>query len=69
MTAHLSKEFNKDAMLAYVNVVQAKERSLGVDVLTHQTWSGAKYLDGILGTIQIGNSGGKSMGKGNTESS
>lgn len=54
-------------MLAYVNLVQAREKELGCDVLTHQKWSGAGYIDGILGAIQSGSSGSKSMGEGNTE--
>lgn len=54
-------------MLAYVNLIQRREKELGVDVLTHQKWSGAAYVDGILGAIQSGNSGSKSMGEGNTE--
>ena len=64
----LSKEFKTDGMLAYVNLVQRREKELGVDVLTHQKWSGADYIDGILGAIQSGSSGSKSMGEGNTES-
>lgn len=64
----LSKEFKTDGMLAYVNLVQRREKELGVDVLTHQKWSGAGYIDGILGAIQSGSSGSKSMGEGNTES-
>ncbi|KAH8601428.1 isocitrate lyase [Bisporella sp. PMI_857] len=63
----LSKEFKKDGMLAYVNIVQKREKELGVDVLTHQKWSGAPYIDGILGAIQSGSSSSKSMGDGNTE--
>ena len=54
-------------MLAYVKLVQRREKELDVDVLTHQKWSGAAYVDGILGAIQSGSSGGKSMGEGNTE--
>jgi hypothetical protein len=54
-------------MLAYVNLVQRREKELGVDVLTHQKWSGAAYIDGILGAVQSGSSGSKSMGEGNTE--
>lgn len=54
-------------MLAYVRLVQSREKELGVDVLTHQKWSGAAYMDGILGAIQSGSSGSKSMGEGNTE--
>ena len=54
-------------MLAYVKLVQSREKELGCDVLTHQKWSGASYIDGILGHIQSGSSGSKSMGEGNTE--
>ncbi|KAH6724914.1 isocitrate lyase [Leptodontidium sp. MPI-SDFR-AT-0119] len=63
----LSKSFKDDGMLAYVNLVQKREKELGVDVLTHQKWSGASYIDGILGAIQSGSSSSKSMGDGNTE--
>ena len=63
----LSKRFKDEGMLAYVNLVQRREKELGVDVLTHQKWSGASYVDGILGSIQSGSSGSKSMGEGNTE--
>jgi isocitrate lyase len=63
----LSKRFKDEGMLAYVNLVQRRENELGVDVLTHQKWSGASYVDGILGSIQSGSSGSKSMGEGNTE--
>ena len=66
-TAELSKGFQKDGMLAYVNLIQRREKELGVDVLTHQKWSGAAYVDGILGAIQSGSSSSKSMGAGNTE--
>lgn len=54
-------------MLAYVNLVQRREKELECDVLTHQKWSGASLIDGMLGAIQSGNSGSKSMGEGNTE--
>ncbi|KAM3076718.1 mitochondrial 2-methylisocitrate lyase [Clarireedia jacksonii] len=63
----LSKAFKEDGMLAYVNLIQRREKELGVDVLTHQKWSGASYIDGILGAIQSGSSSSKSMGEGNTE--
>jgi isocitrate lyase len=63
----LSKGFKHDGMLAYVDLVQRREKELGVDVLTHQKWSGASYIDGILSAIQSGSSSSKSMGEGNTE--
>jgi isocitrate lyase len=67
ITNELSKGFKEDGMLAYVNLVQKREKELGVDVLTHQKWSGAQYIDGILGSIQSGSSSTKGMGEGNTE--
>lgn len=69
ITNELSKAFKDEGMLAYVKLVQRREKELGCDVLTHQKWSGASYIDGILGSIQSGSSGSKSMGEGNTEAS
>jgi isocitrate lyase len=68
ITTELSRNFKRDGMLAYVNLIQKREKELGVDVLTHQKWSGAAYIDGIIGAIQSGSSGSRSMGEGNTES-
>lgn len=67
ITNELAKAYKKDGMLAYVNLVQRREKELGCDVLTHQKWSGASYMDGIVGAIQSGSSGSKSMGAGSTE--
>jgi len=67
ITCELSKAFKDEGMLAYVKLVQAREKAVGCDVLTHQKWSGAGYIDGILGAIQSGSSGSKSMGEGSTE--
>lgn len=67
ITAELARRYKDEGMLAYVDLVQSREKKLGVDVLTHQKWSGAPMIDGILGAIQSGSSGSKSMGEGNTE--
>lgn len=67
VTCDLSRRFKTEGMKAYVEVVQRYEKDLGCDVLTHQKWSGAGYVDGMLGGIQSGSSGSKSMGEGNTE--
>ena len=67
ISAELAQRFKEDGMLAYVNLIQKREKELNVDVLKHQNWSGAAYIDGILGSIQSGSSGSKSMGDGNTE--
>ena len=69
ITHNLSRAFKDDGMLAYVNLVQKPEKESGCDVLTHQKWSGAQLVDGMLGAIQSGSSGSKSMGEGNTEDS
>ncbi|KAF2155688.1 isocitrate lyase 2 [Myriangium duriaei CBS 260.36] len=65
----LSRGFRDEGMKAYVELVQKREREEGCDVLTHQKWSGAAYIDGILGSIQSGSAGTRSMGEGNTEGS
>ena len=67
ITNELAKSFKTEGMAAYVDLVQRREKELGCDVLTHQKWSGASYIDGILGAIQSGSSGSRSMGEGNTE--
>ncbi|GAO18846.1 hypothetical protein UVI_02059570 [Ustilaginoidea virens] len=67
ISCELARGFKKDGMKAYVDLVQRREKELGCDVLTHQKWSGASYMDGILGAIQSGSSSSKSMGEGNTE--
>lgn len=37
-TWELASRFKTDGMLAYVDLVQKKEKALGCDVLTHQKW-------------------------------
>jgi isocitrate lyase len=66
-TAELAMRFRTEGMLAYVKLVQEKERTLKCDVLKHQQWSGASYMDGIVSAIRSGNSTGRSMGEGGTE--
>ncbi|KAK9476962.1 isocitrate lyase [Lipomyces japonicus] len=56
ITCELSRRFKTDGMLAYVELIQRKERELGCDVLTHQKWSGASYVDSILQAVQGGGS-------------
>lgn len=36
--AELSARFKEEGMLAYVNLIQRKEKEIGCDVLTHQKW-------------------------------
>jgi isocitrate lyase len=54
-------------MKAYVELIQRKERDIGCDVLTHQRWSGADYVDNLLKTITGGVSSTAAMGAGVTE--
>ncbi|KAK2592672.1 mitochondrial 2-methylisocitrate lyase [Conoideocrella luteorostrata] len=67
ISCELARNFKTDGMKAYVELVQRREKELGCDVLTHQKWSGASYMDGVLGAIQSGSSSSRSMGDGNTE--
>ncbi|KAI5297549.1 MutS-like protein, partial [Ascosphaera pollenicola] len=67
ITSELSRRFATEGMLAYVDLIQSREKELGVDVLKHQAWSGASYMDGIVGSILSGSSSSRSMGDGNTE--
>ncbi|BGP39023.1 isocitrate lyase 1 [Rhodotorula kratochvilovae] len=63
-----AKGFAKDGMKAYVQIVQEREREIGCDVLTHQKWSGADYVDNLLKTVTGGISSTAAMGAGVTES-
>ena len=67
ITHELARAYKTEGMKAYVDLVQKREKESGCDVLTHQKWSGATYMDGIIGAIQAGSSGSRSMGEGNTE--
>lgn len=69
VTCELSRRFKDEGMLAYVKLIQSKEKELGCDVLTHQKWSGANYMDGIIQTIQSGSSGTSAVGGDSTENS
>jgi len=62
-----AKAFATDGMKAYVNLIQNKEREIGCDVLTHQAWSGANYVDRLMMTVTGGVSATAAMGAGVTE--
>jgi len=62
-----SRAYAEKKMIAYVNMIQRKERDLQVATLTHQKWSGAMFVDAMLQTITGGLSSTTSLGKGNTE--
>ncbi|KAF8313862.1 isocitrate lyase and phosphorylmutase [Clavulina sp. PMI_390] len=67
--AELAERYKTDGMLAYVELIQRREKELGVDMLTHQKWSGASYIDRILNTVASGSSSTSAMGKDSTEHS
>jgi isocitrate lyase len=67
VSCELSRRYKEDGMLAYVDLIQRRERKVGTDVLTHQKWSGANYMDAIFQMVQAGNSHTSSVGKDSTE--
>jgi isocitrate lyase len=62
-----AKAFAQQKMLAYVQMIQRKERKHGVETLTHQKWSGAQLVDTMLQTVTGGLASTTSMGSNNTE--
>ncbi|KAK9897363.1 isocitrate lyase and phosphorylmutase [Cystobasidium minutum MCA 4210] len=67
VTAELAQQYKTDGMLAYVNLIQKREKEVGTDVLTHQKWSGASYVDRILQSVSAGSSATSAMGADSTE--
>ncbi|OQD90798.1 hypothetical protein PENANT_c001G08693 [Penicillium antarcticum] len=70
-TALISHQFAKayaqNGMRAYGELIQEPEMEQGVDVVTHQKWSGANYVDNMLKMVSGGVSSTAAMGKGVTE--
>lgn len=67
MADTFSKAFAKDGMKAYGEMIQEPEMANKIDVVTHQKWSGANYIDGMLTMLTGGISSTAAMGKGVTE--
>lgn len=65
--AELARRYKTEGINAYVDLIQNKERELGIDIITHQKWSGANYIDGILTTISSGSSSTSAVGADSTE--
>lgn len=63
----ISKAFVEQGMRAYGDLVQEPEVEQGVDVVTHQKWSGANYVDGLLTMVTGGTNSTVAMGAGVTE--
>ena len=62
-----SKAYAKQGMRAYGELVQEPEMEGKIDVVTHQKWSGANYVDNMLKMVTGGVSSTNAMGKGVTE--
>ena len=59
-----AREFSTRGMQAYTQMVQEPEKDEGVEVLTHQKWSGANFIDNVQMMITGGISSTAAMGKG-----
>jgi len=62
-----ARSFKEEGMKAYVEIVQRREGEIGCEVLKHQKWSGAEYVDSLLKTCTGGISSTAAMGKNVTE--
>ena len=49
--AEFSKNYKENSMFAYVNDIQDRQRDLGLDIMKHQTFSGAELVDAELTAI------------------
>jgi len=62
-----AREYKKNGMLAYVQMIQRQERIHKVDTLTHQKWSGSEIVDAYGDAIMSGMSSTGIMSSGVTE--
>ncbi|KAJ4395847.1 isocitrate lyase 1 [Gnomoniopsis smithogilvyi] len=62
-----AKAYSQVGMRAYGELVQEPEMDHGVDVVKHQKWSGATYVDELQKMVTGGISSTAAMGKGVTE--
>lgn len=62
-----ARAFCEQGMRAYGELIQEPEMKSGIDVVKHQKWSGANYVDELLKMVQGGTSSTIAMGKGVTE--
>lgn len=62
-----AKAYSKQGMRAYGELVQEPEMDTGVDVVKHQKWSGANYVDEMQKMVTGGISSTAAMGQGVTE--
>jgi isocitrate lyase len=64
---NFSRKYAEIGMRAYGQEVQKPEIDNGVEVVKHQKWSGAEYIDGLLKMVTGGISSTAAMGAGVTE--
>ncbi|ODV91067.1 hypothetical protein CANCADRAFT_25331 [Tortispora caseinolytica NRRL Y-17796] len=64
---NFAKNYSEIGMRAYGETVQAPEIASNIEVVKHQKWSGAEYIDSLLKIVQGGVSSTAAMGKGVTE--
>lgn len=62
-----AKAYAQRGMAAYGELVQEPEMENDIDVVRHQKWSGANYVDNMLKMVTGGVSSTAAMGKGVTE--
>lgn len=62
-----SNQYSQIGMRAYGSTVQQPEIEKGVEVVKHQKWSGAEYIDGLLKMVSGGVTSTAAMGAGVTE--
>ncbi|KAK1770854.1 isocitrate lyase and phosphorylmutase [Phialemonium atrogriseum] len=62
-----ARAYSRVGMRAYGELVQEPEMEAGVDVVRHQKWSGAAYVDELQKMVTGGVSSTAAMGKGVTE--
>lgn len=67
MTDDFAREFATRGMRAYGEMIQESELERGCEVVRHQEWSGASYIDAILKMVSGGITSTAAMGKGVTE--
>ena len=63
ISAQFSRDFAKRGMRAYGETIQEPEMDQKIDVVTHQKWSGANYVDNLLKMVTGGISSTSAMGK------
>jgi len=68
IVTQLARDFGDRGMLAYIQMIQRKEREQKVELLKHQKWSGAELVDRMVVVASGGVSSTAAMGAGATES-